>query len=405
MPRFHFIAKKNPKETIEDDVEAESREAALHHIIALGYTPLRVTAKETAQENAESSAEDARIPAKELESFTRQFASLIRSQIPVLNALRVLENQITYLSLKQITAAVSARIQSQGDSLSEALKNYPKAFPQDYTNLVAAGEVGGALQEVLDQLALKLEKEEELRSKLLGALAYPVFVGITGVLTVIFMLTFVMPKILKILESLKANLPLPTRMLLGLTKAMSHEVFWLTAIPLCAAAGAVLYSWVRKNRLAVDRFLLKVPVLGALVRDLEMVRFCRSFGLLLRNGVLILQAIESAVPVVGNYYIRHELSRLPEKIREGHALTDGFRAMPLLATPYFIQSVAIGEEGGRLSEVLMEITNFYEKEVTKRLQFFATLLEPVMILGVGLMVGFIVMAVLLPIFELSTAAR
>ena len=160
----------------------------------------------------------------------------------------------------------------------------------------------------------------------------------------------------------------------------------------------------KNQRQAFDRFFLKIPVIGDLIQSLEWVRFCRSFGMLINHGVLILQALDAAIPVVGNQQMRAELTKISTVVKEGRTLTDGFKAVPA-ATPYLIQSVNVGETGGRMAEVLKEVADYYEKEAEKRMQIFSALLEPCMILGVGLMVGFIVMAVLMPIFEVSVAIK
>ena len=407
MPKFHILAKKTPKDLYEEVIDANSREEVLQYVARLGYVPVRITTQESDEQKSVSllsESMEASIPAPVMESFMRQFASLTRSQIPILQALRVLEEQSTNKALKAILGKIKSSIQTDGKSLSESMKLFPNAFPPDQVNLIYAGETGGGIQEILDQLANKLEREQNLKAKLQGAVVYPLFVGAVGILTVIFLIVFVLPKILKTLKGLGGHLPLPTQILISITQVTSHIGFWVLFSLSALALTAVTLMLIKNHRQAFDRFFLKLPVVGNLIQSLELVRFCRSFGMLLNHGVLILQALDAAIPVVNNRQIRAELSKIPAVVKEGRTLTEGFKAVPM-ATPYLIQSVNVGETGGRMSEVLKEVADYYEKEAEKKMQVFSALLEPCMILGVGLLVGFIVMAVLMPIFEVSVAIK
>jgi len=404
MPKFYYIAKVSPKEVVEDTMDADTREDALRKISLMGYTPLQVREKEDAQDAGVKDAVDSTIPSKHMEAFTRQFASLLRSQIPILRALKVLEEQTEHKKLKMIVLALHETIEREGTSISEAMNLFPKAFPADYVNLVHAGEIGGALQEVLDQLAEKMEKEQILKTKIQNSLIYPCFVGVAGILTVMVLIMFVMPRILGILERLRVKLPLPTRILMAMTDLLTSHYFWIFVGVAALAGVAAWKNVVLPNKGAIDRLLLKVPSLGKLIFYIEMVRFTRSLGLLLSHGVLILQALEVSIPVVGNRYIKTELEKLPRVVKEGNPLTEGLKALAI-NSPYLVHSLSVGEESGRISEALMEVSKYYEREASTRMQIFASLLEPAMILGVGLMVGFIVMAVLLPIFEVSSTMR
>ena len=405
MPQFHVLAKKNPTDLYEEVVEASNREEVLQYVAKLGYVPLRVTLKSGDSQSKSSTPEITQsIPSPVMESFMRQFASLTRSQIPILQTLRVLEEQSANKTLKAILAQIKNSIQSEGKSLSEAMRMFPNAFPIDQINLIYAGETGGVLQEILDQLANKLEREQSLRSKLQGAVVYPLFVGGVGLLTVIFLILFVLPKILKTLKGLGGVLPLPTKILIAITQAGSSIWFWIFTALVGVIGAMVISGFMKTNRTAFDKIFMRIPVLGSLIESLELGRFCRSFGLLLNHGVLVLQALDASIPVVGNQYIKQELYKIPATVKEGRTLTEGFKAMSL-ATPYMLQSVSVGETGGRMAEVLKEVSEYYEKDAEKKMMLFSTLLEHCMILAVGLMVGFIVMAVMMPIFEVSVAVR
>lgn len=407
MPTYYYRAKKSPRETVEETFEASSREEVLKHLYDLGYVPLEVGLKKSpakAAPQTERPLSNVAVSSSAKEDMLRQFASLTRSQIPILQTLRILEEQSTHQALKKIIAAMRESIQTDGKSLSESMRQFPRAFPPDIVNLIAAGEAGGALQEILDELALRLEREQTLRSKLQTAVMYPLFVGGVGFLTVVFLILFVLPKILKTLKAFGGQLPLPTQILMVITDLTSKPLFWVVLAVVTAVAVPAVINLIKNQREKLDKMMLNTAVIGSMIQTLDLVRFTRSLGMLLHHGVLVLPALESATPVVSNLCLRNELGQISAAVKEGGALTEGFKNLRI-STPYLIQSMSVAEVGGRMAETLKEVSDYYEKEAEKKMQRFAVMLEPVMILGVGLVVGFIVMAVLLPIFEVGTAVR
>jgi type II secretory pathway component PulF len=332
--------------------------------------------------------------------FTRQFASLVRSYVPLLRSLHILQGQARHAYFRYVLHEVAEAVR-QGDTLSSELAKFPLVFQPLYVNLVRSGEASGALDAVLDRLARQLEQEEAMRTKIRTAFTYPAFVGVVGCGTVIFLMTFVMPRLARLLEGLGERLPLPTRVLLALTHWMSQGWFWGMILGIAILLALAWRSAGERGKILRDRALLRLPVLGALVGQIEMARFARSLGLQLHHGIPILQAIEVAVAVVHQRVIRAELERLPEAMRQGSALSQGLRGLGV-GTPFLIDTVAVGEESGKVGEALTEVATYYEQEAERLLQSMATLLEPLLIVGVGVVVGFIVMAVLLPIFEMSS---
>ncbi len=412
MATFHYLAKRGPRETVEGDFEAEDRTNVLAHLVQLGYTPVRITeAKAAAQlaaapkavPHAAPSGRPIRIPVAHLNQFTRQFASLIRSQVPLLRALGILREQTASPRLQHIVNAIIEEIR-QGQTLSDAFAKYPSVFSPLYVNLTRAGELAGMLDAVFDRLAVQADREESLRSQLQSAFIYPAFVGLVGMGTVVFLLTFVMPRLVKLFQGFGSRLPLPTRILLAVSHLMSQWWFWVIIMALAIAALAVYRVYGERLRVVIDRVSLRLPLIGQLIRELELARFARAFGLLLDHGIPILRATEVAVPVVRNRVIQQQMSRLSAGLKEGTSVAACFKALPV-ATPFVIHTIAVGEEGGRVGEALIEIANFYERELERLLHVMSSLLEPLMILAVGSVVGFIVMAVLLPIFEMSLVAR
>ena len=407
MPTFHYTAKRGPSEIVEGVLEAESRGGVLSHLTALGYIPVRVS--EGAQAAAGAALQRGaaisrrRVPASVLTTFTRQFASLVRSQVPLLRTLQILRDQVRHPYFRHVLQGIGEEVR-QGQTLSSALAKFPEVFPPLYTNLVNSGEISGALDVILERLAEQAERDEAMRAKVRAAFTYPAFVAVVGCGTVIFLMTFVMPRLSQLLGGLGARLPLPTRLLLTISGWMSSLWFWAGAAGGAVALALIWKCCGERGRLVRDRLLLRLPVVGPLVQEVEVARFARSFGLLLGQGVSVLKAVEVAVPVITHRVIRAELSRLPDGLRQGSPLSACLQQASV-STPFLINTVAVGEESGRVGEALAEVAAFYERNAERSMQTIASFLEPTLIVVIGLAVGFIVMAVLLPIFEMSSLGR
>lgn len=406
MPTFHYTAKRGPTDVVEGVLEAENRSRVLARLAELGYVPVRVSEQAAvAAAGAPASRQAAavrprRVPSAHLTIFIRQFASLVRSYVPLLRALAILEEQSRHPYLRYVLRQVGEEVR-QGQTLSAALAKFPMVFPPLYVNLIHSGEVSGALDAVLERLATQAEQEEAMRTKVRLAFMYPAFVGVVGAATVIFLMMFVMPRLSRLLTGLGTRLPLATKILLMAAGLMSQ--WWCWACLVGALLGTVLVwrSLGMRGRLMLDRLVLRLPLLGPLVQQIEMARFARAFGLQITHGIPILQAIEVSVQVVDHSVIRAELARLPEGLRQGSALSGCLKPLRI-GSSFLVNTVAVGEESGKVGEALMEVAAYYERDSERLLQTISTLLEPMLILVVGAVVGFIVMAVLLPIFEMSS---
>ena len=407
MPKFHYTAKRGPSDVVEGVVEAENRGGALTVLTGLGYVPVRVSEEEAAASAAEaaptsrpSAVKARRVPASDLTAFTRQFASLVRSYVPLLRAFQILEDQAKHPYLRYVLHQIAEEVR-QGQTLSSSLVKFPKVFSPLYVSLIRSGEVSGALDAILERLARQMEQEDAMRVKIRMAFTYPAFVGMVGFFTIVFLMTFVMPRLSRLLEGLGDRLPMPTRILLAVADWMSSGWFWGTMVGVVLLLAVSWRAMGERGRVALDRLALRVPLLGALIQQSELARFSRSLGLQLNHGIAILQAIDVAIQVVDHRVIRSELQRLPEGLRQGTSLSSCLKALPI-GTALLVNTVSVGEESGRVGESLTEVAAYYEGEAERLLQTMATLLEPMLILVIGLIVGFIVMAVLLPIFEMSS---
>lgn len=404
MPTFQYTAKKGPQEVVEGVINAETRGGALSQLADMGYVPVRVTEQESddSKEVLVDKTKPRRVPISQITTFTRQFASLTRSQVPMLRILNILHDQARHDYFRHVLRELTELVR-QGETLSTGLQKFPRVFSNLYVNLIHSGEISGALDSVLERLADQAERDEVLRAKVKAAYTYPLFVGVVGFLTVTFLMMFVMPRLSDLLTGLGDNLPLPTQLLLAIVHGLSTAWFWGTVITIVLLVALMWRILGDKGRLLRDQLLLRLPIIGQLISQLEMARFVRSFGLLLNHGVSVMKAIDVAIPVVKHQVIRKELEKLPEGLRQGASLSSCMKQLSV-GTPFLINTISVGEETGAVGDSMTEIASFYEREADRLLQTLSTLLEPTLIVMIGLTVGFIVMAVLLPIFQMSVSS-
>ncbi len=409
MTIYHYTAKKGPSEIVEDEVEAESRDKAVARVEAMGYFPIKVVEVTSAQtpgeiqEEALSAKEPrfvSRVGSRSLDTFIWQLASLMRSSIPLLRALTLIAKQTKHKVLKAVVEDLGNRIR-QGELLSEAMGKYPDIFNNLTMSMIRTGEKGGSLDEVLYKLADHREKEQEMKRKIQSALAYPMMVVATGVGTIFLMFTFFLPKLTKLFSGMKQELPLPTKLLIAASGFMSH--YWYVFIIGLVFLVAMITRRTSgsKKKLTLDALTLWIPFINKFVTTSEMARFSRSLGLLLKNGIPIHESLLLATNTVDNLILKARLVEASEAIiNRGCTLSESFNRSGIF--PEFLLSmIAVGEESGKLEESLEQIASSYEKEVDQTIKVMVSLVEPLLILSVGGIVGFIVFAMLLPILNMG----
>ena len=330
---------------------------------------------------------------------TRQLATLVKAGMPLLRALRTISDQLDSGALRNVFASVATDVEA-GVKLSEALSFHPRWFPPFYVNMVRAGEVGGLLDEILKRLAELLEKQARLRDRVKGALMYPAFVMVAAVGILTILMAFVVPTFLGMFTELGSSLPLPTRILVGVCTAV--RVWWWVVLLAMAGFGMLvrLFLRTRAGRRLVDQAALHAPVMGSLIERLLIARFARTFGTLISSGVPILSALETVRATVTNGVIDDALQDVERSLKVGESLA---RPMELSGVfpPLVTRMVALGEETGQLDRMLMQVADSYEEEVEVQLAGLTQLLEPLLIVFVGGVVGFIVIAMSLPLMSLT----
>jgi len=344
-----------------------------------------------------------RVRLGDLANATRQLATLLSSGLPLMDSLSVLVEQEEVAALKSALSSVRDSVR-EGASLADALKENPKAFSQLYINMVSAGEASGTLEITLDRLADFLDEQVRFRGRISAALAYPAFMMVIGVGMLFFIFSFVMPRIVGMFEDMKQQLPFITVMLLAVVRFLSS--FWW-ALLLAIAGGAYYfrrYARTQAGREKIDARLLRLPVFGNLIRMIAVSRFTRTLGTLLQSGVPTLAALDIVKSIVGNTVLANAVQKARENVREGEPIADPLRRSGLFP-PVVVQMVAVGEKSGELEKMLLKISDSFDRTVETRLTGLMALLEPVIILAMGLIIGFVVIAIMLPMLEMSSGVR
>jgi len=402
MPSYFYKAKKDTANAITGHINAQNEDDALEIIHQLGLIPVSIE-----ESNAEgvlvSEIREVRVKDRELYLFSKQLANLLKSGVTLLKALEVLAEQTKSVYFSRVLNDISIGVKS-GRSFSSCLLDYPVIFSPLFVAMVRAGEEMGKLRQMLNSVADFLKAQGEFASKVRSALVYPVFMLFIGVSTVIFILTFVMPKMTVIFMDAGQALPLPTRIVMGI----SHFFKAYGGITLIAGALCILafnrWRATARGSIIIGHFLLNLPWIRGFVLKVDLARFTRTMSLLLESGLTIIRSIEMAVPTMHNPQLKMDLLVCAQGLASGENLGSCLSKSSLIP-PMMVQLITVGEESGNLQESLKDIAENYEADINETTKLITTVLEPVMILAVGAVVGLIVFAMLLPIFSMDLMAR
>lgn len=405
MKKFRYRAKKGPRELVEGSLSAESQDEAVDKINEMGLLPVDVEEEHLAQGRTLSLQAFAakRVRSAELAVFYRQLSKLVKSGVPILRALAVVAEQFRSPYLRGVLESVQRGVR-EGENLSAVLARFPRIFPGFDVAMIRGGESVGELDAALARIAEHRARQEQLVGKVRSALAYPAFLAVMGVVTLTFMLSFVIPRFSRFFAELGQELPLATRLLLAASRAFEKSWFWALAVAVVFVSLAARMVRTRAGKAALDRFVLRLPVAGALVLKLEVARISRSLELLLASGMQLPAAVQMTVPIVQNEAVRSELERAASALGQGGPLSASLGRSSVFPA-FFCHVVSVGEESGRLDEVLAEVADWYEQDVEEALQLTTRLLEPAIIVTLGLVLGALVIAVLLPVFSLNAVVN
>jgi len=406
MPKFFYKAKKSPTDVMEGVITADNKTSAIQKISAMGCYLLSIEEYAKSKDallRGKIGTFGGKASLKDITNFTRQLSDLLDSGLVIVKALDVLYKQTEKRQLKEIIQDIRDFC-IDGNPLSAALARHPKIFSDLFVSMVRSGETGGALEKVLKRLSDFNEKQLEIQLKVRSALAYPILMAVVGAITITVLLTFVIPKMVSMFGDLGQNLPVPTLILIRISDGIKN--YWWAIMAFLFTAGFLLnriYK-TREGRLAVDRFKLKAPVFGDLIKKIEIARFARTLGTLLQNGVPILQSLKVVSETVNNAVIKKDILKAAGYVKDGSEMAHGLSkstVIPVLVT----NMIAVGEESGRVDNSLFKIAQSYERESDAAIKVMMSLLEPILILALGLVVGFIVISMLLPIFEINFLTR
>lgn len=404
MTVYAYKAADAAGKIITGTIDAANEQGAAAGIHDMGCIPIRIRQDRSGGGvrsllSRDMSGVFQRVSAKDIMLFTQDLASLLQAGLPIDRSLAILIDVVEKEKFKRIVEDVLKAIQ-EGSYLSDALEKHPREFSSFYVNMVRAGEAGGVLEAVLERMGIFLESAQELREYITSALVYPIFLVFVGGVSIIILMTFVIPKFSMIFSDMGQAVPLSTRILLGASEGIRR--YWWAILLLVAGAVYYLrrYAATPSGKLKLDQRKLKVPVVGDFVKKMEVARFARTLGTLVQSGVPILQAILLVKEIIANKVIANSLQVVYERVKEGDRLSK-----PLADTgmfpPLAIQMITVGEETGRLDAMLLRVAENYEKIVKNTIQRFVSFLEPAMILFMGLVVGFIVISMLLAIFSMN----
>jgi type IV pilus assembly protein PilC len=411
MPTYVYQAMNSSGQEVKDEIEATTQDEAIAKIRNKGQFATKIkekaAKKKVLKKEAGSSAPTRRmpisiggVPRKQLVGFTRQLSTLQDAGLPILRSLQILEQQQRPGLLKAIIGGVGDDVEG-GGSLSEAMSKYPKAFDKLYCNMISAGEAGGVLDLILARLADFMEKAAKLKKKVIGAMIYPIVVISIAIGVVSMIMIFVIPKFKQIFMDFKLKLPAPTQLLLTISDFFANQYGWayLLAAPFVITVGLKLIRMSDTGRYATDVVKLKIPIMGSIIGKTSIARFTRTLGTLISAGVPILDAINITRETSGNEVYSRALLKVHDAIREGESMADPLRATKV-CDAIVINMIDVGEETGDLDKMLLKVADNYDSDVDVLVGSLISILEPVMVVVLGVIVGFIVVALFMPMISL-----
>jgi len=405
--KYNYTAKDIKGVAYSGSIEASNKDAAIEMISRNNLFPIEVkeVGVQSGKDVMNMKITIARgVSLKEVAMFSRQLSIMIDSNVPPAEAIEALGDQTKNQSFKEKIYAVAKDVR-EGTLVSKALAKYPKIFSVFYINMVKSGEASGSLPNILTKIADHLESEYEIRQKTIGAMIYPAVILVIFVLIFIVIMVFVIPGLVEVLRGTGQELPIATQIIINISDFLVK--FWYIVL---AMAGAVIFgisyfSKTPQGKDLIDRLTLKAPVFSGFFKNLYMARFAENFSTLIAAGVPINEALEIVSTLIGNNVYRDLIVETKKKVIRGETVSNSLAKYPEAISPLFVQMVSVGEQTGRLDSSLINIVRFYKREAEVFINSLSSIIEPIMIIGLAVMVGFLVAAVILPIYKISTTIQ
>jgi len=404
MPSFSYKAKLITGNITEGTIQAADQKAAMDQLRGQKLTPLEVSesSKSLNEIIAAISPFKPSVSSKELVLFSRQLSTLVSAGVPLVQGLTILEEQVESKHFKNVVRLIREDIES-GLSITDALKKHPRAFEELYVSMIKAGEVGGILDVILERLSAYLEAAETLKAKVKGAMMYPAVVSTIAGSVTFFLIVGVIPTFEGIFKGFGAELPGMTQILIDLSHFLRNYWYVVLLTPVVLFIAMKQYGKTEGGKRNIDSLILKIPIFGILLKKVAVAKFTRTFGTLVKSGVPILQALETVAKTSGNKVIEIAIMSAREAVKEGERIATPLKKANIFP-PMVIQMVAIGEETGNLDAMLNKIADFYDQEVDTAVKGLTSMIEPIIIVIMGVVIGFIVIAMFMPMFELGGLA-
>jgi len=402
MTTFTFVVRTKSGQNQSGTIQANSRDAAFAALRAKGLQPIVVKPK-----GGSGLSMNIKLPGssgvktQDLVIFTRQFSTMVSAGVPMLRSLTTLHDQAESAGLKEVLGRVIADVQG-GVQLSEAMAKHPKVFSAIYTNMVQAGEAGGILDKILDRLASQLEKDADIKGKLKGAMIYPAVISLVAVGAVSFLMVSIVPKLTSILKDAGVPLPLQTKVVMAISNFMATK--WYIIIAVIVVLAIAFRQWVKKpkGRYQFHKLQLRMPIFGVIVMKVNVARFARIFSSLMAAGVNVTDSLTVTAGALSNAVVQKTLLDAVQSVKNGGTIASGLSGGNVLP-PIVVQMAAVGEETGEMDTVLEKVAEFYEKEVDNTVAAISSIIEPVLIVGLGSIVALIVASILGPVSSIQGA--
>jgi type IV pilus assembly protein PilC len=383
------------------EIEAGDRMAAVAQLRARGIAATFVEERRTKAPAIKQLG--GRVKDKDMAIYTRQFSTMVDAGLPIAQCLSILGEQSDSKVLRSVTTNIAREVEG-GATLADSFRKYPKTFDDLFTNMIQVGESGGVLDVVLQRLSTYIEKAAALKRKVKSAMVYPLTIIGVAVLVIVFMMTFVIPTFAQMFRNMGAELPLPTRIVLWMSDFTRSYILFIVAGVTAFVYALRRYYATDQGSQVIDAFLLKVPVLGMLIRKVAVARFTRTLGTLISSGVPILEGLRITARTAGNRVVERAVLQARAAVTAGRTLAEPLRAAPVFP-PMVVHMISVGENTGALDQMLSKIADFYDDEVDSAVSALTSLLEPLMIVFLGVVVGGLVVAMYLPIFRLVTLIK
>ncbi len=400
MPSYQYVAKDTAGQTLRGTLQGSDRNMVLQLLRQKNLTPIALTESVPKPASAFSMNFGGKVPMSEIVIFARQLATMIDAGIPILQSLEILSEQTDHKAFRKVLVDVAKRV-AAGASIHKALNQHPRVFSDFFIHLIKAGEESGNLDEILDRVAGYMEKSDKLARKVKSAMVYPAVVMSMAIAITALMLIKVIPVFAEMYQGFDIELPLPTRVLMGLSNGLRANILWIIGGAVVVFFGYRMYSKTPAGALMIDTLTLKMPVFGPLIRKVSVSKFTRTLSTLLKSGVPILRAIEIVAKTSGNHLLEKVIGSSGKAVREGRKLSEPLKESNVFP-PMVIRMIAVGETSGELEKMLSKISDFYDDQVDVAVAGLTSLIEPLVIAFLGIVIGGIVISMFMPMFKMAT---